>query len=115
MTQRYQVTLKIFWVLFIVLLALFGYDKLNKPDQIERMHWILLGIQVIPLMAFLPTLLKPTSRSFQWFCFTLLLYFIIAEVNVFTPGMYYLGIFESVIIGLLFIASMMLGRWKMRS
>ncbi|GAA3939525.1 DUF2069 domain-containing protein [Litoribacillus peritrichatus] len=114
MTERYQTTLKIFWVLFVGLIALFGFDKLIRPETIERTHLILLTIQVLPLLAFLPMLRKPTARTFQWFCFALLLYFMIAVLNVFSPGMYYIGIIESVIVGLLFVAAMMLGRWKMR-
>lgn len=114
MTPFYQKTYYAFWVLFITLMAIFGYNKLVMPEQIERVHWILLGFQTIPLLLFIPFLMKPTSRTFQWFCFMLLLYFIVAVVNIFSPGMYYIGMAESVIVGLLFTAAMMLGRWKMR-
>jgi uncharacterized membrane protein len=113
MNTYYQPTQRLFWLTLIGLLTLFGYSKLIMPEQIERIHWILLGIQSLPLLAFVPFLLKPTSRTFQWFCFMLLWYFIVAVVSVFHPGMYYIGILESVLVGLLFTAAMMLGRWKM--
>jgi len=114
MTSYYKKTLIGFWLFFISLIALFGYTKLVMPEQIERIHWILLGLQSVPLLLFVPFLLKPTSRTFQWFCFMLLWYFIVAVAGVFHPGMYYVGIIESTLLGLLFVAAMMLGRWKMR-
>lgn len=114
MTPFYQKTYVAFWILLIALLGIFGYNKLIMPEQVERIQWVLLAIQSVPLLLFVPFLLKPTSRTFQWFCFMLLLYFIIAVVNIFSPGMYYIGLAESVTVGLLFTAAMMLGRWKMR-
>ncbi|MFC3150547.1 DUF2069 domain-containing protein [Litoribrevibacter euphylliae] len=114
MTSFYKKTQAAFWLLFVGLLGIFIYNKLVMPEQVEKIQWILLAFQTVPLLLFVPFLLKPTSRTFQWFCFMLLLYFLIAVLNIFYPGMYYIGLAESIVVGLLFTASMMLGRWKMR-
>jgi uncharacterized membrane protein len=113
-TNKYQPTLKLFWLLYLVIIGLYCFEKLIQPESISRPLVIVLCIQLIPLLAFLPTLIKPTARTFQWFCFTLLLYFVVAVINAYTPGKEVMGTVQSVLISLLFIASMMLGRWKMR-
>ena len=114
MQTKYKHTLKVFWFLYFALLAIYCAEKLILSEHIERIQVILLSIQLVPLLAFLPMLLKPTARTFQWFCFVLLLYFMVAVLNAFTPDMEILGTVQSIIISSLFISAMMLGRWKMR-
>lgn len=43
-------------------------------------------IQIVPLLLFIPPLLKSGLRPYQWLCFVILLYFLLGVLYLFTPS-----------------------------
>ena len=82
----------------IALVLIFTLENwLKQPLSISR--WL---VQIIPLLAFLPSLLSNKLRAYQWLCFVILLYFIIGVLNIFTPGKLINGIMLTLFCVLLF-------------
>ncbi len=73
-----------------LLLSLSLGSFLGAPFSIT--YWL---IQITPLLAFLPALLRGSIRGHQWLCFVIQLYFIVAILRLFDPGSLLQGIFET--------------------
>ena len=69
----------------IIILTLDNW--LYGPLSVSR--WL---VQILPLLAFIPSLFSKNLRSYQWLCFAILLYFIYAVLNAFSPGKLISGI-----------------------
>jgi uncharacterized membrane protein len=81
---------------------------------VAQLPLIILAGKVLPLLIFLPGMLKENLRSYIWLCFVSLLYFIaLVERLVAQPGsvLAAVGMFGVVT---LFIAAMMFVRWRGR-
>ena len=86
--------------LIALILTLTLENWLSEPLSISR--WL---VQVIPLFAFLPTLLSNKLRSYQWLCFVILIYFIIGVLDIFTVGKLISGIMLTCFCVLLFCSA----------
>ncbi len=73
---------------------------LNGPLSVSR--WL---VQILPLLAFIPSLHRNNLRSYQWLCFAILLYFIYAVLNIFSPGKLINGIMLTLFCVLLFCSA----------
>ncbi len=74
---------------------------------------IWLGAKLLPLLAFLPGLLKRQLTSIIWLCFVLLVYFCVAVLQSFDPDL--AGRFALLRCGLLtglFLAAIYFVRWS---
>lgn len=75
--------------------------------------WEIVLFHSIPLLLFLPALIKQWTRAYIWLCFFIMLYFCQGVMNAFlmphTIG--WLGLAQTVIVSLLFIVSMYAARW----
>lgn len=90
-----------------MLLSFFLWQGLRP----QGWSWLLLVIQCIPLLIFIPGLRKNNPRAYIGLCFVLLLYFIKGVEGVFSPARTWFDaslIFFSVT---LFISSMLTSRW----
>ncbi|MEX1032373.1 MAG: DUF2069 domain-containing protein [Cellvibrionaceae bacterium] len=66
------------WLSLGGLVALFSWLNLTQPDG-SLLRWL---VQCIPLLIFVPGLLRQSHRSYSWLCFVVLLYFIPATTQV---------------------------------
>ena len=71
-----------------------------------RINFIIFALGSIPLLAFLPFLIKQSVKAYQSFCFILLIYFLLASLRVFGIDGPLLDTFEIILIIILFIHSM---------
>ncbi len=71
-----------------------------------RINYIVFIIWSLPLLSFIPFLLKKSIKAYQSFCFILLIYFLLASLRVFGINGPLLDIFEISFIIILFIHSM---------
>lgn len=97
-----------FFVCYALIIALIALWNLTRAGGTL---WIIWGSQCLPLLIFLPGLYKRYYRSYSWFCFLLLLYFVMAVAGALksTAGAYdYLFLLLTTT---LFILSMMSSRW----
>tara|TARA_B100000767_G_scaffold817_1_gene835 strand:+ start:590 stop:922 length:333 start_codon:yes stop_codon:yes gene_type:complete len=71
-----------------------------------RINYPIFVIWSLPLLAFVPFLIKKSIKAYQSFCFILLIYFLLASIRVFGIGGLLLDTFEIILIIILFIHSM---------
>lgn len=98
-------------VLYGLLLASFCLWQILLADGPKYFLWI---VQMVPLLIFLPGLLRDNPRVYIGLCFVLLLYFIKAVEGVFSPARDWLDYVLLVVTVTLFIVSMMASRHLQR-
>ncbi len=76
--------------------------------------WFIWVLKLLPLLLFLPGMLKDNLRSFIWLCFVCLGYFLILVQRVFAQPDSVLVLGGLVAVVILFIAAMLYVRWRAR-
>ena len=76
--------------------------------------WVIWLGKLLPLLIFLPGMLRDRLRSFIWLCFVCLLYFIALVERVFAVPTGVLGWSGLLAVCLLFSAGMLYVRWRAR-
>ena len=97
------------WVAWGVLVAQQVADA-----WLHQAPWIVWLAYCLPLLIFLPGMLRDRLRSYIWLCFVCLLYFMRLVVNLFAEPGSTLAIVGTVAVVTLFIAAMMYVRWRAR-
>jgi uncharacterized membrane protein len=92
-----QATLMLLLTLILVKFCIVFTGRINYPIFI---------IWSLPLLAFVPFLIKKSIKAYQSFCFILLIYFLLASIRVFGIGGLLLDTFEILLIIILFIHAM---------
>ncbi|GGC02260.1 hypothetical protein GCM10011352_30590 [Marinobacterium zhoushanense] len=94
------------------LLVLFSlWYLLLSPAQSDH-PWVIWLVHLLPLLAFLPTIISGNPRGHAWLCFVLLLYFLEAVVAALVPNTRWLGLIESLLLVTLFTSAMLYARWR---
>lgn len=84
------------------------------PVAGKEPNFIMWAIHAMPLMLFLPGMLRSSYRSFAWLCFVVLIYFT-ADVDTLMVGPPSIYAWPSLIlVVVLFIASVCFIRWQAR-
>ena len=81
---------------------------------VHQAPWFIACLKLVPLLLFLPGMLRDNLRSFIWLCFVCLGYFMILVQRLFAePGnlLVWVGMVAVVV---LFTASMLYVRWRAR-
>lgn len=103
------------WAWWLTWLAWAGLLLQQVLDAwLSGVPWIIWLAKLVPLLMFLPGMLRDRLRSFIWLCFVCLLYFIALVERVFAvPGgaLGWLGLFA---VCLLFTTGMLYVRWRAR-
>ncbi len=101
------------WVLFsfIATLLLMAANPLLFPTEGARL-WVIMSVQVMPLMLFVPGIWTRRPRSHAWLCFVSLLYFMRGTTEGFIPGREAFGIALGILSLVLFSSCMMFSRWE---
>jgi len=76
--------------------------------------WFIWALKVMPLLIFLPGMLRDNLRSYIWLCFVCLGYFLILVQRIFAQPDNLLVVSGLVAVVLLFTAAMMYVRWRAR-
>ena len=97
------------WLSYGLLLLQQGVDA-----WMQQAPWIVWVIKLLPLLLFLPGMLRDRLRSFIWVCFVCLLYFIVLVQRLFVESGSPIVIVGTVAVVTLFIASMLYVRWRAR-
>jgi uncharacterized membrane protein len=97
------------WSAWAVLLAQQLVDA-----WVHQLPWIIWLGKLLPLLMFLPGMLRDRLRSYIWLCFVSLLYFMALVERLFAmPGNAAAAI-GTVAVVTMFIAAMMYVRWRAR-
>jgi len=74
--------------------------------------WLVLSIELAPLLIVLPGVLLGKARAHAWLCFVLNLYFIKGVLAALHPARQWLGFMEVFLSVTLFIAALLYVRWR---
>jgi len=81
----------------------------NVPS---KLLWVILGVQLAPLLLLAPGLVLGNARTHAWACFVVNLYFIQGVVAAFDPSEALYGWLLTVLSFSLFCAALMFTRWR---
>jgi uncharacterized membrane protein len=70
---------------YIVLLGLYTMVTIWFPPEGKQPHVVVWLVHVLPLLLFVQGVFKIDKRSLAYLCFAILLYFLIAVDNAFSP------------------------------
>lgn len=97
------------WGSYVVLLLVQILEAYSRQAP-----WIIWLAVLLPLVIFVPGMLRDNLRSYIWLCFVLLLYFMRLVVTLFADPTGPLGIVGMIAVVILFIAAMLYVRWRAR-
>jgi uncharacterized membrane protein len=101
-------------VSYVLLLLAFAYNTLVAPSCDRPPNVTMWGVYSLPMLLFVPAILKNALRGIAWMCFLLLGYFIAAVQGVAICPSAGVG-FELAMIIVLFVAAMLAIRFQGRS
>ena len=81
---------------------------------IHHLPWIIWLGKLVPLLIFVPGMLRDNLRTYIWLCFVSLLYFIALVERLFAQPGSPLAVIGMVAVVVLFIAAMLYVRWRAR-
>lgn len=98
-----------------LLLLCIALTTLLWPGQGREPSAVIWILQSLPLLVFVPALLRRKLRGHIWLCFVLLLYFAASVVRLFEPAADWLAWLELAAIVTAFCAAMLFVRWRARA
>jgi len=110
--QRAEVARKLTLALYAGLLGLMTLSTLSTEYEQARVQVFVLLLQVLPLLGFLPGMIKRKFKSYLWLCFVLLVYFTVIVTRLFMPEAGWMEYLQLSFEVLLFISSMIYARWR---
>lgn len=93
-------------ICFISLLLLFTLMNILRENGNFKL-WLM---QIIPLLIFIPALLRETHRTYSWLCFVALMYFAVI-IPLLMSRWLWSDWLITVLVSVMFIAAMMTSRW----
>ncbi len=90
---------------YLSLIAILIYTEWKTP-----VDWPVVSLKLIPLLVFIPGLIKQTFRTYSWICFVCLIYFVAIFPVAYTRNLWSDWLITALVITL-FISSMMTSRW----
>nr|WP_258189881.1 DUF2069 domain-containing protein [Stutzerimonas stutzeri] len=96
---------------FISLAALLIIWNLAFADLHGARTWVVISIQLIPLLLVAPGMISGSPRAHAWTCFIVNLYFIQGVLAAINPARMVYGWLEAIISLTLFISALLYTRW----
>ncbi|MFP6849576.1 MAG: DUF2069 domain-containing protein [Pseudomonas sp.] len=97
---------------FFCLAALLLVWNLGYANVPGKLLWVILAMQLAPLLLLAPGLLLGTARAHAWACFVVNLYFIQGVLAAFDPSKALYGWLLTGLSLSLFCAALMFTRWR---
>ncbi len=97
---------------FFSLAALLLVWNLHYANIPGKLLWVILGLQLTPLLLLAPGLLLGNARAHAWACFVVKLYFIQCVLAAFDPSKALYGWLLTLLSFSLFCAALMFTRWR---
>ena len=97
---------------FFSLTALLLVWNLHYANIPGKLLWVILGLQLTPLLLLAPGLLLGNARAHAWACFVVNIYFIQGVLAAIDPARALFGALETVISLGLFCSALLYVRWK---
>ena len=97
---------------FFALLVLLLVWNLAFADLHGARTWVVLCIQLLPLLMLAPGLLLGNARAHAWICFVVNIYFIQGVLAAIDPNRALFGVLETLLSFGLFCSALLYVRWK---
>ncbi len=107
--RRSGIAWYLLWTGWWVLLLQQGLDA-----WLHGAPWIIWLGKLLPLLIFLPGMIRNNLRSFIWLCFVCLLYFMMLVEALFARPGAWLPVVGTCAVVVLFVAAMLYVRWRAR-
>ncbi len=98
---------------YLVVLTIYIFN-LQWSGLLEHFAWLRWTLNCLPIVLFVPAIIKRNARSAIWLCFILLVYFMNAVVDCFADQTRWIALIEVLVVTLLFCAAMMFARWQLQ-
>jgi uncharacterized membrane protein len=99
----------------IALMLLLSYNTLVSPPIGKQPNTTIWIIQLLPLAILVPGLIRGGHRSYALLCFVVMIYFMAAVINAFTPGYTWPPYVEIALVCVIFVASLLYARYVRRT
>ncbi|MDH0748285.1 DUF2069 domain-containing protein [Pseudomonas sp. GD03842] len=97
---------------FFALIALLCLYYLGFADLHGARPWVILSIELVPLLLLAPGMLTASARGHAWMCFVVNLYFIKGALAAFDPGRALFGVLEMMASLAVFVSALLYARWR---
>lgn len=111
LAPRVKISRALSLISFIALAALLLVWNLVFADLHGARTWVVVSIQLIPLLLVAPGMISGSPRAHAWLCFIVNLYFIQGVLAATNPARMVFGWLEAIISLVLFIAALLYTRW----
>jgi uncharacterized membrane protein len=108
---RLAISRAISLVSFLALTILLLVWNLAFADLPDKLLWVILTFQLLPLLLLAPGMLLGNARAHAWTCFVVNLYFIQGVLAAFDPSKALFGWLETLLSFSLFCAALLYTRW----
>jgi len=109
---RLRLTRGLSLALYLALLLLLLVWNLAFADLHGARTWVVLLIELVPLLILAPGLLPGSARAHAWLCFVVNLYFIKGVLAALDPQRTLLGWSEALLSFALFCCALLYVRWR---
>ena len=97
---------------FLGLVALLCIYYLVFADLHGARPWVILSIELVPLLVLLPGMLMGSARGHSWTCFVVNLYFIKGALAAYDPSRMVFGVLEMLASLAVFTSALLYVRWR---
>lgn len=104
---------RVMWLGFGLSLVMITLNTLVIPSCQRQPNVVVWALSLLPLIVFMPALIRHWLRACAWLCFILLFYFLLAVNVAMTCSSLATGL-EVVSVVVLFVATMLYIRWQSR-
>src|SRR5690606_39950802 len=111
LTPRVKASRAISLACFFGLAALLTVWNLVFADLHGARIWVVLSIQLVPLLLVAPGMISGSPRAHAWTCFIVNLYFIQGVLAAINPARAIYGWLEAIISLTLFVSALLYTRW----
>lgn len=112
LTPRVKISRILSLITFVALAVLLLVWNLVFADLHGARTWVVVSIQLIPLLLVAPGMLSGSPRAHAWLCFIVNLYFIQGVLAAINPARMIFGWLEAIISLALFVAALLYTRWS---
>jgi uncharacterized membrane protein len=96
---------------FFGLIALLIIYYLGVADLHGARPWVILLIELVPLLLLTPAMVLGSPRAYSWTCFVVNLYFIKGALASFDPNRWLFGVLEMLASLAVFVSALLYIRW----
>ena len=97
---------------FFGLIMLLSVYDLFVADLHGARPWVILSIELLPLLILTPGMIRGSARGHSWTCFVVNLYFIKGALAAWDPARSVFGILEMAVSLAVFISALLYVRWR---